>query len=225
MNYLSLIYKLYPPKSSSSIIENDITKTLDPIMTLIKLSILSFKPMNTKISILNHNIYINPPTYIQGIIRNYYGDTKEDLHYLLLPIYTICISYIYNVKEDISREGIGIPILKFPIIPNFILLLKLAKNGLLLLKQTYANYISIKHSIDIIIYVIDNALALNIVDYSSIINGYDVNRYNYIWNAAELETIIALFALCGTEPDKKQYYISSIESLVIPIENGIALRL
>lgn len=215
MHYIDFLNKVISSTSRSLCQEKDQTKILDPVMCIIKLGILSFKPANTKISIYNHNIYINPPSYIQGIVRNYYGDTKDDLHHLLIPLHAISALYLSTNKGNHSITNI----------PNFEILFSLAKNGLLILKQTYDNYISIKHSINTCIYVIDNALALIDTNYDNIIPEYSSEDYSrYIWNKAELNAILSLFKLCSEEPDKKKYYISSIESIIIPIETNIALR-
>ena len=59
---------------------------LEPITTIIKLALLSFLPVGTKISIKNNNIYIQNPSYLQGIFRWSNGDKFADLHNLVHPL-------------------------------------------------------------------------------------------------------------------------------------------
>ena len=59
---------------------------LEPISTLFRLSILSFKPKGTKISITENKIIINDNNYIQGISRWSGGDARTDLHNLFNPL-------------------------------------------------------------------------------------------------------------------------------------------
>ena len=57
---------------------------LDPLTCLIRLSILEFKPIGTKISLNNSKIKYNDPSVIQGAVRWSNGDNREDLHNLLI---------------------------------------------------------------------------------------------------------------------------------------------
>ena len=59
---------------------------LEPMCDLImRMILLNYKIEGTKISIYNNSISYNEPNYYQGIIRNYNGDTREDLHNLYNP--------------------------------------------------------------------------------------------------------------------------------------------
>ena len=58
---------------------------LEPTCSIIRMILLNYKINGTKISIYNNSISYNEPNYYQGIIRNYNGDTREDLHNLYNP--------------------------------------------------------------------------------------------------------------------------------------------
>jgi hypothetical protein len=78
---------------------NNITSTnkndiLDPLSIIVKLFIYYHKPIGTKISIGNNRIYIQDSTYIQGFLRRYNGDSKNDINILLCPILYSFISYL-----------------------------------------------------------------------------------------------------------------------------------
>ena len=52
---------------------------LDPLTTLIKLSILPYKPEGTKLSIDSNYIYYSENTVFQFAVRKYFGDSYNDL--------------------------------------------------------------------------------------------------------------------------------------------------
>ena len=98
---------------------------LDPLSVIIKLAILSNKPIGTKIRIDNNNIYLQDPGNFQAICRYMFKNNKTDIQYLYNPIETACRQYL---------------------IPSFILLnpkikniFKCAQNGLLKMIETYKN--------------------------------------------------------------------------------------
>lgn len=114
--------------------KNDI---LDPLSVIIKLFIYYYKPIGTKISVGNNRIYLQDSTYIQGIIRRYNGDTKNDITILLCPIMYACVLYLDN-KE-----------LRTMYLPIFEIGLQALNN----LKQTYSNtpiIYNIEHILNII---------------------------------------------------------------------------
>lgn len=81
---------LYPNK-------NDI---LDPLSLVIKLYIYSYKPVGTKISILNNKIEFQETGIFQSTVRTINGDTKNDLINMLFPLTYACEKYLdYSNKE------------------------------------------------------------------------------------------------------------------------------
>jgi hypothetical protein len=185
--------------------KNDKTKILDPLNTIIKLAILSYKQPNTKLSIIDHNIKLYEPSYFQGAIRIYNGDNKEDLHYLLNPIYLAC-------KNHLNDKTIE--------------LFKLARTGLILLKDTYKNFQTINHTLDLYIFIIDNALNKTDLEFGFVkISPEDIEIYNkflYKWQDTELNIIVLSFNLIKQTPiSSKIHYITSIENILIPIDKAI----
>jgi hypothetical protein len=69
-----------------SIFETKKDSILDPLTCIIRLSILEFKPIGTKISLNNNKIKYNDPSAIQGALRWSNGDNREDLHNLFNPL-------------------------------------------------------------------------------------------------------------------------------------------
>ena len=63
-------------------IKEETDMILEPLQIMIQLAILSHCPIGTKLSVSNNLLYVQRPTLIQGIIRWYSSDTKDDLYYL-----------------------------------------------------------------------------------------------------------------------------------------------
>lgn len=80
---------LYPNK-------NDI---LDPLSLVIKLYIYSYKPLGTKISILNNKIDIQECGIFQSTVRTFKGDTKNDLINMLFPLTFACETYLNETNQ------------------------------------------------------------------------------------------------------------------------------
>ena len=109
---------------------------IDPFSCLIKLSLLRFLDSGTKISINNNRLFFNSPTYVQGIIRFLYGDNREHLHNLYLPIQK-CVEWFWDETHI-----------------DMIYIFNNAVIGLKMLKQAYSEYATIQHTIDYYIIIL-----------------------------------------------------------------------
>jgi len=109
---------------------------IDPFSCLIKLSLLRFLDSGTKISIHNNCLYFNSPTYVQGIIRFMYGDNREHLHNLYLPIQK-SVEWYWNDKNN-----------------DIIYIFNNAVIGLKMLKNAYSEYATIQHTLDYYIIIL-----------------------------------------------------------------------
>ena len=110
------------------ILENSTKKQtflLDPLSVIIKLAILSNKPIGTKMLIKNNTIYFQEPGIFQAITRYFYKTTKDDLQYLYNPIHIACSTFL--TKENIQK------------IPRLKNLFICAQKGLKNLIETYNN--------------------------------------------------------------------------------------
>lgn len=96
---------------------------IDPLTTIIKLAILSYKPIGTKLSIRDNSINIHEHSILKTFIRYYLGDSKDDLRYIYIPIEIACKKYL--TEEMIQKY------------PKLIKLFKYAKSGLFNLIRTY----------------------------------------------------------------------------------------
>lgn len=95
---------------------------LEPLQALIQISLLSYYPIGSKLTIQNNILHIQAPSYSQSVTRWYNNDTQEDLFYLFNIFCRFKKFYM-----DIKVEHIKL----------FELLISLAKNGINNLIRTY----------------------------------------------------------------------------------------
>ena len=99
------------------------TFILDPLSVIVKLAILSNKPVGTKLLIQDNTIEFQVPGMFQGITRKIYQSNKTDLQYIFNPINIACLHFLSKTFSD-----------KTPRIKNLFLC---AQNGLKKLMETY----------------------------------------------------------------------------------------
>lgn len=98
---------------------------LEPLQVMIQLSLLSFCPIGTKITIHNNILSLQPPTIIQPINRWFNYDKKDDIYHLFQVIKRF-IKW-HQGKTDIINNTF------------YLMLVDLAKKGLDNLIKTYQN--------------------------------------------------------------------------------------
>jgi len=109
---------------------------IDPFSCLVKLSLIKYLDEGTKVSIYQNRLNFNAPSYIQGIVRFMYGDNREDLHNILLPIQK-CVEWYWDDKNN-----------------EIIYMFNNAVHGLKFLKNSYSAYATIQHTIDYYIIIL-----------------------------------------------------------------------
>jgi hypothetical protein len=55
---------------------------LEPLQAILQLALLSFAPVDSKLTICNNILYIQIPNWNQSVMRTYNNDSKNDLFYL-----------------------------------------------------------------------------------------------------------------------------------------------
>jgi hypothetical protein len=98
---------------------------LDPLTVIIKLAILSNKPVGTKIAIQNNILYFQEPGPFQALCRYIYNTNKTDIQYMYNPIQLACQQFL--TKEYVQKT------------PRMKILFKCAQKGLDKLLETYKN--------------------------------------------------------------------------------------
>ena len=184
---------------SNYISPEDKIQIIEPLTCMMRLAILSFKPVGTKICIYDNSIYIQEPSFLQGTLRWISGDNRNDLHYLLLPITKALIKW-----DPIENDAIT----------N---IYKLAIKGLVKLKSGYnCLYTSslTSHSIDLYINLIKDRL-----------NGKppnedmeDISNYNNffdkLWTTEQILLINNLFIETEKNTTDVTNYLEAIENIL-----------
>jgi hypothetical protein len=96
---------------------------LDPLSVIVKLAIISNKPVGSKLCIQNNVVYVQEPGFFQSVCRLYFNSNKTDLQYLYNPIQLAC-NHFLNVRY-IEKT------------PDIKKLFKCALHGLDKMKETY----------------------------------------------------------------------------------------
>jgi hypothetical protein len=139
---------------------------LDPLSTIIKLAVLGKKEIGCKILIKNNQIYIQENGMFQGIARYYHGVTKNDIHFLSIPIELACERYL--TIEKINS------------IPDIIIIFKCAQNGLNNLMETYEIHPIIVHCLKYYHTIIDTHLQ-SIINQKEQQNNEKINNSDIIY--------------------------------------------
>ena len=66
---------------------------LEPLQVMIELSMLAYCEIGTKLSVDENLLRLHKPSYVQGIIRWWKNDKKQDIHYLFHAIRRYYIWY------------------------------------------------------------------------------------------------------------------------------------
>lgn len=128
---------------------------VEPLQAILQLALLRFSPVGTKITIQNNLLELQFPNYIQGIVRWYNNDNKEDLYYLFNACKRFGLFYnnLQNYKSELYMKNDEI------IETNlYNLLIECAKDGLSRLAQTYSNIdkVSLLHTLQMYKVILDN---------------------------------------------------------------------
>ena len=140
-SYITSILDLSKIITSVRYNDKPASQVLDPFSCLIRLCLLNYKPIGTKLSFTNNKIVFQEPDFLQSAKRWSSGDSRQHIHNLYNPIFKL------NQWYDINT-------------PQFIYLLNKSKTGLLQLLKCYNSNDSniISHSINYYIETINNIL-------------------------------------------------------------------
>ena len=187
------------------------SQVLDPFSCLVRLCLLNYKPIGTKLSFTNNKIVFQEPDFLQPARRWSSGDSRQHIHNLYNPIFKLNKWYNINTTQ-------------------FIYLLNSSKSGLNQLLKCYNKNDSnlIAHSINYYIETIDKTMEnTNNNDINNDINTelnettdiYSI-KLKDLWNLEEINIIYLL--LLEIEKKNKlsndQSKFNNTESLILCIE-------
>jgi hypothetical protein len=190
---------------------------LDPLSVIIKLAILSNKPIGTKLSIDENVIYFQEPGPFQALCRYIFNNNKTDLQFLYNPIELACQTYL---SKTILQQN-----------PKIKDLFKCAQNGLIKLTETYKNCSVMR-------------LCLNY--YYSLISNYLEEKYNdtlfrkdnmtalytkelianlaRIWTQDKIKIILNLTTYLSSD-ENADTDVKSLENIMINIDKQVKIIL
>ena len=170
---------------------------LEPFCTMIKLILLSYKDKGTKISIYNNSIQYQEPSYIQGILRIWSGDCREDLHNLYNPIIK-ALEYC-----DLNND-------------KHIYLLNKCIDGINNLIQNYDNNSIITHTLNHYINIIKKYINNNELDDSLKKTTPLVEGLKIFWDEKELRLIYNMLVHIDENKNKNEkiVYLKNIEDII-----------
>tara|TARA_B100002051_G_C16661357_1_gene599296 strand:- start:126 stop:770 length:645 start_codon:yes stop_codon:yes gene_type:complete len=189
-------FKIYDVLSHYSSNDNK-NIILEPLSCIFRMILLKYKETGTKISIDNNSICYNEPTYFQGIIRTYNGDTREDLHNLYNPF--LKSFEWYQVNDTIYQY-----------------FYEKCKGGLNLLLESYEKdsiiYHTLNHYCKLFKDVLENKELCNEEQKESPL----LEDLKDIWKRPEIEIVHQTFQYLETTQDEeeKQTYLKIIDDIV-----------
>jgi len=182
---------------------------LDPLSVIIKLAILSSKPIGTKILIQNNIIYFQEPGIFQSIVRLFYNTNKTDLQYIYNPIQIACSTFL---TKEVTKNH-----------PRIKKLFLSAQTGLKKLTETYKNCSIISHCLNYYYAIITNHVEEknndSIFNKDGITIYYTtelINQLNEQWTQEKIKVILDLITFLTQD----HLCVSNVKSLETIMENN-----
>lgn len=174
------------------------TEIIDPFCTVVKLALLHYKNLGTKISIKNNTVDIQESSIFQGALRWYGGDERDQLHQLKLPIFYfrgIVMNFIIFDHLALDEESL-------------LYLNDLVVKGLRKMRITYdidrKTGSLVKNCLDDYIKILTTPYHID--DYMVEMNKYNkptifaiYNEYTKLWHLNDFGIILNLFKLIETK--------------------------
>lgn len=202
-----LTSNLYQTLSKWAVSSKEKNIIIDPLSCFIKLGLLNFYPIGTKISITNNQITFNEPGYMQGVVRTFKGDGRDDLHNVFNPIQKCIKWYWRDLGYEVDNNNLEVVDNKNDkgtkkrwrktsenTKQKLALLFQMAIAGLYKLKRAYSPSCTIQHALDRYIDVIENKRIIKSDESENLSVSEDENSKIHqflkdLWNDREIEII------------------------------------
>jgi hypothetical protein len=186
---------------------------LDPLSTIIKLAILSNKPINTKICIDKNVVFIQEPGPFQAFCRYVFNNNKTDIQYIYNPIEIACQTYL--TVQTIQQN------------PKIKELFKCAQNGLVKLMETYKNCSVMRICLNYYYSLISNHLdekhdkTLFRKDHLSSIYSADlIEKMNKMWTQDKITIVLNLTSYLSCNQNAETD-VKSLETIMDGIDKTV----
>lgn len=180
------------------------TMILDPLTTMFRLSMLSFKPLGTKLSVYKNTMNYVEPGAFQGVYRWTFGEGRDDLHNIYRPIQKF-LSWYSREDETISK------------------LIDLSIQGLQKLSESYAQDSIIHHSIKLYILMLENNKSMDDGKEEKEINNQIYDLFKGLYEKNETTLLVGMLELAKQEQDQEKInsFLKSIDTLLLVKERRI----
>ena len=183
---------------------------LDPLSVIIKLAIISNKPIGTKILIHHNVIFFQEPGVFQAFCRYVLNTNKSDLQYMYNPIHAACQHFLK--KEYIETT------------PRIKSLFKCAQVGIERLKETYKEYSTICLCLNYYYIIINNFVEQiyneNIFckdNMTILYNNEVIDKLNSQWSKEKIKIILDLIGFL-TNDKMAANNVKSLENIMNNID-------
>ena len=183
---------------------------LDPLSVIIKLAILSNKPVGTKVMIQNYVIHFQEPGYFQALCRYVMNSNKQDLQFLYNPIKLACQHYLSTEMMEKT--------------PRIKTLFMRAQQGIEKLKETYKSSSLICLCLNYYNIIITNFLQETYSDSlfrsDSMTNMYSielVKQLNSQWNSDKFTVVLDLITFLNND-DMAAVNVKSLENIMESVD-------
>jgi hypothetical protein len=192
-------------------LNKNLKSILDPLSVIIKLAILEYKPINSKLSIYNNMVCIQEPGIFQSIVRYYFNNNRFDIYNLYNPIHLACLHFLNNNYS-------GLDITK---------LFTTAKNGIQRLITNYKDTQVIIHTLYMYYNIIENHLSCGVAfnpnvfmpdPNTPIYNNILVNSLNSKWSYEKIKVVLNFFEYVDSDTTNKSS-IKCLDEFMINIDN------
>ena len=188
---------------------------LDPFSVIIKLAILSNKPIGTKIRINNNIIYLQEPGPFQSVCRYIFNNNKTDIQYLYNPIELACQQYL---NGDVIKQN-----------PKIKDLFKCAQSGLIKMIETYKASSVMRICINYYLSLISNHLeelnntTLFKKDNMSVFYTSELlNQLKKMWTSDKIKIILNLTTFLCSD-DNAETDVKSLETIMDGIDKQVSI--
>ena len=180
------------------------TMILDPLTTMFRLSMLSFKPLGTKLSVYKNTMNYVEPGAFQGVYRWTFGEGRDDLHNIYRPIQKF-LNWYSREDETISK------------------LIDFSIQGLQKLSESYAQDSIIHHSIKLYILMLENNKPMEDEHEEKEVNNLIYESFKGLYEKNEINLLVGMLELAKREQDQEKVnsFLKSIDTLLLVKERRI----
>jgi len=193
---------------------------LDPLSVIIKLAIISNKPVGTKIRISSNIIYLQEPGPFQAFCRYIFKNNKTDMQYLYNPIEFACKTYLS--KSSITQY------------PKLKDLFEGAQRGLSKLSQTYKNCSVIRICLNYYVSLIANYLESDKDKFNPELFRKDdmthfysteiISTFSSVWTPDKIKIVLNLTTFLQHD-NEAETNVRSLETIMEGIDSIVAPRI